>query len=649
VTAATPITIVAPLPHTELAAHRNLLAHMGLLLDRALGVRPDRAPSLPPLPPGDAQAASAAVDQLVAVLRERSIHFLSFFIIDHAGQDQPREVVLEINCNGGRAACFRAVATTAPQFVRLLYRPCGVDQGSSTGTLVRFLRGHDVGADVYHVGCPGRTVSQIQQEHQLREQMRGSVAGVSGECASELWMQLQRAASADAAAAALVGERVRRPFRVRWGLNPRGARARLREGLRLLALPLLTLLALYGFVRAVLPPGGPLRLPLLLAPIALALVIAIWLLVREAPVHGRRLRALPAFLGSLLSIAVAAAAVIGAVWLLRALPAAMARLAADPTVLSVVIGVATFGFLLLAAALVYVLAGRVAAVFALLGAGLWCAHVAFDLDHPRELAWCAARVVGITTLVAAAGLLWLLVAIRRKELAEQVEPAEVDLARLDALTELEDWQPQNHLATVTPLKDGTLRRYVLTIVLRFIQLAARWYFNHGRLASIACIHFGRFVILESPPRLLFLGNYDGGFAAYLGAFASAPGTTAVWSNTKGLQRAHFLIGEGARDEERFKAFGRSSQVPTLGWFSAYPTLSVQDVDAATATREALRLRAGPWQPLIARFASALGIDTLGDRVTCGQAAPPGPWSERVAAIVRDPIEEAGCDAALRRL
>ena len=54
----------------------------------------------------------------------------------------------------------------------------------------------------------------------------------------------------------------------------------------------------------------------------------------------------------------------------------------------------------------------------------------------------------------------------------------------------------------------------------------------------------------------------------------------MWSNTDnavGFPRTRFLVTEGARDEVRFKYFARFSMVPTNTWYSAYPSLTVDNI------------------------------------------------------------------------
>lgn len=93
---------------------------------------------------------------------------------------------------------------------------------------------------------------------------------------------------------------------------------------------------------------------------------------------------------------------------------------------------------------------------------------------------------------------------------------------------------------------------------------------------------------------MFFSNYDGSWESYLGDFIdkAAAGLTAVWSNTLGFPRASYLVGQGATDEERFKSWTRAHQVPTQLWYSAYPELTMFNIQhnarlcAGLATRPA---------------------------------------------------------------
>lgn len=73
------------------------------------------------------------------------------------------------------------------------------------------------------------------------------------------------------------------------------------------------------------------------------------------------------------------------------------------------------------------------------------------------------------------------------------------------------------------------------------------------------------------------------------------GLNAIWSNTFvhavgqrfGFPGTNFLFFAGAQAEQPFKAYVRESQVETLAWYSAYPMLSVVNVNANTDLRQSL--------------------------------------------------------------
>ena len=110
--------------------------------------------------------------------------------------------------------------------------------------------------------------------------------------------------------------------------------------------------------------------------------------------------------------------------------------------------------------------------------------------------------------------------------------------------------------------------------------------------GIPSIHFAHWHLIDGGRRLLFLSNYDGTWESYLGEFVdrAASGLTAVWSNTVGFPRTRFLALDGARNEQQFKAWVRSQQVPTDVWYAAYPRLSVLNVNNDTALRAGLSAR-----------------------------------------------------------
>lgn len=157
---------------------------------------------------------------------------------------------------------------------------------------------------------------------------------------------------------------------------------------------------------------------------------------------------------------------------------------------------------------------------------------------------------------------------------------------------------QNHLASLTYVKGGVARRVLLRVALFAVNLLARYWFNHGELGGIPTILSARWVMMDGGRRLLFLDHYSGAWDSYLNEFIDLPGfkgLNAIWTNTFvrtdgrrfGFPGTKFLLWGGAQSEQPFKAYVRQSQIETLVWYSAYPTLATVNVNANTDLRQAL--------------------------------------------------------------
>lgn len=157
---------------------------------------------------------------------------------------------------------------------------------------------------------------------------------------------------------------------------------------------------------------------------------------------------------------------------------------------------------------------------------------------------------------------------------------------------------QNHLASITTVKPGIIRGWLLRLALFVINLLSRFWFNRGELGGIPTILSARWVMIDGGRRLLFLDNYGGAWESYLNEFidlAAVKGLNAIWSNTfvsvddrrYGFPASKFLFWKGAQAEQPFKAYVRQSQVETIVWYGAYPTLSVVNINANTSLRQSL--------------------------------------------------------------
>jgi hypothetical protein len=153
----------------------------------------------------------------------------------------------------------------------------------------------------------------------------------------------------------------------------------------------------------------------------------------------------------------------------------------------------------------------------------------------------------------------------------------------------EDIFLQNALSNVVAVKPGWFRGVLLRIVLWAIDFLARTLFVRGALGSLTSIHFGHWYFVDGGRRLAFVSNFDNSWESYLGDFIdqASNGLTAVWSNTVGYPRTRLLFWAGSRAGDRFKAWARHWQIPTPVWYSAYPSLSIVNINDNTEIRRGL--------------------------------------------------------------
>ncbi len=95
---------------------------------------------------------------------------------------------------------------------------------------------------------------------------------------------------------------------------------------------------------------------------------------------------------------------------------------------------------------------------------------------------------------------------------------------------------QNHMASITIVKPGWLRRTALWSVLWAVNLLARARATHGELSGIPSIHFAHWSMIDNGRRLLFLSNFDGSWENYLDDFIDKAARRPDW----GLEQYHQL-------------------------------------------------------------------------------------------------------------
>jgi hypothetical protein len=202
-----------------------------------------------------------------------------------------------------------------------------------------------------------------------------------------------------------------------------------------------------------------------------------------------------------------------------------------------------------------------------------------------------ALVLAVIVLLLPVVIILVLVLLH-KEKTDSVKSGAADDVNIRRLVESEDHthSVQNHMASITIVKDGWLRRLTLWLVLWAVNLLARARATHGELSGIPSIHFAHWSMIDGGRRLLFLSNFDGSWENYLDDFIDKAhtGLTAVWSNTVDFPRTQYLVQGGATDGPRFKAVARDSQTVTNAWYSAYRDLTVQGIDNNSSIREELR-------------------------------------------------------------
>ncbi len=195
------------------------------------------------------------------------------------------------------------------------------------------------------------------------------------------------------------------------------------------------------------------------------------------------------------------------------------------------------------------------------------------------------------------GLVVWVVLLRLHERSEDPSRDRADPADLDALTVLEDHAAMNPFTLLGFVKPSSFRRLTLQAVLSLVSYGVRHIYNHGRLTGIGTIHFARWVFIDHRRRMFFASNYDGSRESYMDDFIDklARGLNAVGCNGLGYPKTKWLVQQGARDAEAFKAFLRAHQLPTPIWYSAYPDLTAANIQNNSRIRAGLYGHMSPQQ------------------------------------------------------
>jgi hypothetical protein len=219
-------------------------------------------------------------------------------------------------------------------------------------------------------------------------------------------------------------------------------------------------------------------------------------------------------------------------------------------------------------------------------------------EAPTPLPWLLRHlgrlVVGIVLLILAAPLLLLaspllLWTLRRHETRDPEITTRTDPNRLRAIAAMEDHDVSNPFSAIGTIKPGRFRLTLVRAVLWLLDFGARQIYTKGRLARVGTIHFARWAVIDGGRRVFFVSNYDGSLESYMDDFINkaAFGLNLVFSNGVGYPTTNWLLFDGAKREERFKAFLRRRQQPTDVWYKAYPGLTAFDLARNAEIRKGL--------------------------------------------------------------
>jgi hypothetical protein len=206
----------------------------------------------------------------------------------------------------------------------------------------------------------------------------------------------------------------------------------------------------------------------------------------------------------------------------------------------------------------------------------------------------------------------------------------------------EPGRAQNHMTSVAPMKQLWLDRLASRVIFAAVHFVVgadpRWAPLKRGLTSVgrglvragrmlrgrgappaapkerfAHIHFAHWIAFDQGRRLLFMTNYNGSWESYLDDFIAngAGAVSAVWGQSVGFPRTdtfgqegrffqrlrNFIaVGEGrpppvrvgAKDGVLFKAIVRDRQSLHQAWYSAYPDLTLDRIEANQRLRQGLR-------------------------------------------------------------
>lgn len=216
-------------------------------------------------------------------------------------------------------------------------------------------------------------------------------------------------------------------------------------------------------------------------------------------------------------------------------------------------------------------------------------HASFDTawHYSRHLAALGGACIPVTVL----GIVCWLRYLERRDSSQDKPPIDEQVVR--QMAQREDWIPQNHMGSIVIIKPGVLRAIIIRAGHHGLGLALRALANsgvRGYLGSMRTVHFAHWVFANNTSRLIFFSNFDQSWESYLDDFIEKAhvGLTLAWGCGVGFPPTRFLIQDGASHGRKFKAWARHSMTISRFWYSAYPDLTVDQVERNNRIANGLR-------------------------------------------------------------
>ncbi|MCY0095721.1 hypothetical protein [Hoeflea ulvae] len=174
-------------------------------------------------------------------------------------------------------------------------------------------------------------------------------------------------------------------------------------------------------------------------------------------------------------------------------------------------------------------------------------------------------------------ILWLRY-LEKRDSSQTAPP--IDAERVAEMADHEDWVSQNHMGSIVHIRPGVLRTIIVKAGHRGLGLLLRVKAGDGYLGSMRTVHFAHWAFLNNSSRLVFFSNFDQSWGSYLDDFIEKAhvGLTLAWGCGVGFPTTRFLIFDGASHGRLFKNWALASRSTSRFWYSAYPDLSVDQVE-----------------------------------------------------------------------